>query len=270
MNMSKTPPSDILVIDDNPAELEQILESISRLGRHADSAVEIADGARLFSTGSYRLVLIGGHSPAHEIPSLDVPAIVQRLRAIEAGRPGMPASSIFAWASPQDTHAGRRNSDAGVTACLPRPDSPAGWREAVVSCIGYSDMNASAAGVPEMATDGSEPPLDVSALEQLCGGDMAMAREIVELYLATNEEDVRTLDAAIAAGNAQAVKTASHRMKGAAQILGAAAVARLCQAIESAAADAAADWTFIGAQHERLQIERNRLAQFMAQRLGTG
>ena len=270
MNTNNPPTSDILVIDDNPAQLEQILEHISRLGLRADSAVQAAHGEWLFSTGNYRLVLIDGYRAGSDVPFLDVPAIVQRMRTIEAGRPGMPASAMFSWASSQDTHASKRYSDAGITACLPRPDSPAGWREAVVSCIGHADLRGPTAAAPAMAAGGSEPPLSISALEQLCGGDLTMANEIFELYIATSEEDSRALASAIAGRNALEVKTASHRMKGAAQILSADAFARQCQVIELAAAASTTDWTFIDSQHGQLLIERQRLAQFMLQHIGPG
>jgi len=268
--MSKPPSSDILVIDDNPAELEQILEHISRLGLSAESAVDAADGERLFAAGNYRLVLIDGHRATSEAHSLDVPVIVRRLRAIEAGRPDMPAAAMFSWANFQDTHASRHDSDAGITACLPRPDSPAGWREAVASCIGHADLNGRTTSGSAMATGNSEPPVSISALQQLCGGDLAIATEIFKLYIATSEEDSLALASAIAGRNPLEVKTASHRMKGAAQILGADAFARQCQAIELAAAAATPDWTFIDSQHEQLLIERQRLAQFMKQQIGAG
>ncbi len=266
--MNKPSPSDILVIDDNPLQLEQILDYISRCGLSAESAVDAADGERLFTAGNYRLVLIDGHRAASEVPSLDVQAFVRRLRAIEAGRPDMPAAAMFTWENPQDTHASMGYSDAGITACLPRPDTPAGWREALASCIGHANLNGPTESSPSITTGHSEPPVRLSALQKFCGGDLAMAAEIVELYIATSEEDYRALVTAITGRNAHKVQTASHRMKGAAQILGADAFARRCEVIEIAAAASTADWAFIDSQHEQLLIERQRLAQFMKQQIG--
>lgn len=268
--MNKPSPLDILVIDDKPVELEQILDYISQLGLSAESAVDAADGERLFAAGNYRLVLIAGHWAASEVLFLDVPVIVRRLRAIEAGRSDMPGAAIFSWVNSQDTHASKRYSDAGITACLPRPDSPAGWREAVASCIGHANLNGPTASSLSRTTGHSETPFSLSALQQLCGDDLAMAAEILELYIATSEEDNRALVTAITGRIAHEVKTASHRMKGAAQILGADAFARRCEMIEIAAAASTADWTFIDSQHEQLLIERQRLAQFMKQQIGAG
>jgi len=84
------------------------------------------------------------------------------------------------------------------------------------------------------APDGrEEAPVDLSHLARQTGGDEALAREVLALYVARAAADLDRLKGA-AAGEAR--REAAHLMVGSARAIGAARVSRLAAAVEEAAA----------------------------------
>jgi HPt (histidine-containing phosphotransfer) domain-containing protein len=82
-----------------------------------------------------------------------------------------------------------------------------------------------------------EPVLDASALERLRRiGGADLARRMIELYLESAPERVRTLGEAAAAGDVMRVERGSHMMKSSAGNLGAVRLQRTAEALEAAAA----------------------------------
>jgi len=77
-------------------------------------------------------------------------------------------------------------------------------------------------------------PLDRSVLESLTGGDVAAEREILRDFRRVNEGDAAMLQRAVDGSNIPEVITASHRIKGASKMIGATALAAVCEQIERA------------------------------------
>jgi len=79
---------------------------------------------------------------------------------------------------------------------------------------------------------GAGAPVDLDHLARQTGGDDALAREVLGLYVERSASDLDRLKAA-AAGEAR--REAAHRMVGSARAIGAVTVARLAAAVEQAA-----------------------------------
>ena len=81
--------------------------------------------------------------------------------------------------------------------------------------------------------------MDPAYLLELAGDDRALVREIMGDFLKADAEDRQRLAAAVAARDATGVHRYAHRIKGAAQAIGAVEYAALAQVIEDAAATGA-------------------------------
>jgi CheY-like chemotaxis protein len=87
---------------------------------------------------------------------------------------------------------------------------------------------------------GAPEPLDASVLATLTGGSRAMAREVLDDFLATTRSDLAALTAAREGGDTEAVAHEAHKIKGAARLIGAIELGDAAAALETAAK--AADW----------------------------
>ena len=87
---------------------------------------------------------------------------------------------------------------------------------------------------------GQPTALDPAVLALLSGGDESLSRQLLEDFMDTTADDLASLDAARGAGDAPAIASQAHRIKGAARLVGAVELAACADALETAAGDD--DW----------------------------
>jgi HPt (histidine-containing phosphotransfer) domain-containing protein len=80
--------------------------------------------------------------------------------------------------------------------------------------------------------------LNRPALLQRVGGDRALLREVIQLFVSTSAGHVAVIREALAAGDVDRLRRAAHTLKGSAGSLGAVAVAETARRLEAAAARA--------------------------------
>ncbi len=78
--------------------------------------------------------------------------------------------------------------------------------------------------------------LDLAVLAEVTGADSALAASLINDFLTSSRADLQMLEDALAAGELDDARRRAHRIKGAARIVGANAVATLAQQIETGAA----------------------------------
>jgi HPt (histidine-containing phosphotransfer) domain-containing protein len=78
-------------------------------------------------------------------------------------------------------------------------------------------------------------PFDPALLDAVVGGDASIARELVEEFLPSARSDVSAIRQAAADSLLQDVKSASHRLKGSAALIGARELIALCTELQLAA-----------------------------------
>ena len=90
-----------------------------------------------------------------------------------------------------------------------------------------------------MAPDPSDPPviLDVAALDRQTGSDAGLRAEIVRMFLEDCPQRVDAIEAAITCGDAAALASSSHALKGSAAYLRAALVRDCAADLERCARD---------------------------------
>ena len=82
---------------------------------------------------------------------------------------------------------------------------------------------------PEFAAN---EPVDLDRIEAVTGGDNALAKSIVDVFIQDTEKRIALLKAALEAGDATAVKAQSHSIKGASSNVGATQMAALAYTLE--------------------------------------
>ena len=106
---------------------------------------------------------------------------------------------------------------------------------------------------------------DHSQLEAITGGDDEFEREILQEYLQSAPADVAKVSAAVQAGDASALASAAHALKGASATIGAKGFAAI--ALELEHAGKAGDLACAPDAHGRLVSEFTELETFLATRI---
>jgi HPt (histidine-containing phosphotransfer) domain-containing protein len=88
--------------------------------------------------------------------------------------------------------------------------------------------------VARESSGSAQPVLDREVLEELrqLTPDGSLLADIVDTYLATVPDHISQLQAAIAAGDAGAIRQSAHRLKGESSAVGAIEVVALCGSLE--------------------------------------
>ena len=100
-------------------------------------------------------------------------------------------------------------------------------------------------------------PIDPSELAEISGGDRLVEQQMLATFRRANDADVAALRQALANRDLAAVTRCTHRVKGAARMVGAKALASICEKIEQAGH--AGDWDAIAVQGEALDRELVRV-----------
>ena len=100
-------------------------------------------------------------------------------------------------------------------------------------------------------------PIDRSELAEISGGDRSVEHQMLAIFRQANDADVAALRQALAKRDLAAVTRCSHRIKGAGRMVGAKALASICEKIEQAGHTG--DWDAITAQGEALYRELDRV-----------
>ncbi len=109
--------------------------------------------------------------------------------------------------------------------------------------------------------DGNSAPIDRSKLAAISGGDQSLERKLLTVFRRANDADVAALKAALENQDIVSVTRASHRVKGAGKLVGAMALATICERIEHAGR--AGDWDTVAANSDALYRELDRVNAYL-------
>ena len=79
--------------------------------------------------------------------------------------------------------------------------------------------------------------IDFNRLEECCSGDLELERELINMFFRTGNDSIRKLEVNIREGDAEAIISEAHKLKGSCRALGADSLARVCETIEITARD---------------------------------
>jgi HPt (histidine-containing phosphotransfer) domain-containing protein len=86
--------------------------------------------------------------------------------------------------------------------------------------------------VETSAAPAEEPPVDMSRMNDLTGGDEASLRELVDMYYKQTTTQMKQIEDAVRDGDATQVRHVAHSCKGSSATLGMTQLAKLMLALE--------------------------------------
>jgi CheY-like chemotaxis protein/anti-sigma regulatory factor (Ser/Thr protein kinase) len=223
-----------LLADDHPTNRSLIVRQINMLGYAAESAENGIAALEKFQSGRFGILITDCN-----MPEMNGYELTRRIRELEAasGKKRIP-----------------------IIACTA---NALGGEAEICFAAGMDDYLAKPVELNELAKKLDQwlpiarpvAPLDRSVLASFTGGDTAAEREILMDFRRASDDDAAMLRRAVDKSNIPEVTTASHRIKGASKMVGATALAAVCEQIERAsrASDLHAVRSNMGAFQEELE-----------------
>jgi PAS domain S-box-containing protein len=201
----------ILLVDDNPTNLEVAGAHLARRGLAVDFARDGAEALERLARGGYDLLFLDCR-----MPGLDGHAVARTHRRREAGEPGrrLPIVALTA-----DAVAGDRERclEAGMDDYLTKP-------------MGSDDLDRVLARWLPAGDDDGAPALDPKVIASLDDpDDPEFLTELVDLFLADSPPRLDTLARAVAERNWEAAVEAAHALQGSAANMGAKPLGEICR-----------------------------------------
>ena len=214
----------VLVVEDHPVNREVLVLQLELLGIAADSVENGVDALEAWARGRYAAVLADVH-----MPYMDGHELARRLRAAEADRGAarMPIVAVTANAIKGEEE---RCLASGMDAYLVKPVSIERLRATLERWL---QVQAESNG-----GDGADEGEPTAAIDRNVLGAWLDEGAAIDALLAkfreTMVETEREIDAASRTGDFAKLAAASHRLKGAAQAVGAIGVGTAAAALEHA------------------------------------
>jgi signal transduction histidine kinase/FixJ family two-component response regulator/HPt (histidine-containing phosphotransfer) domain-containing protein len=215
----------LLVVDDHPVNRQVLVLQLRLLGLDADTAIDGIDAFHAWAPGRYAAVLADIHMPV-----MDGYELARRLRAAEteSGASRTPIVAVTANATMGEEE---RCLAAGMDACLVKPVTIERLRTTLERWLPIqSDSDDSTSpnqGEPVAA-------LDRDVLAAWLSDDREAIDSLLSIFSDTAVRASQEMEAAARAGDLAALAAAAHKLKGAAQTVGATGVGAASAALELA------------------------------------
>ncbi|MBX9823425.1 MAG: PAS-domain containing protein [Xanthobacteraceae bacterium] len=215
----------VLVVDDHPVNREVLVRQLDLLGIAADSVNDGVEALDAWAAGRYNAVLADIH-----MPRMDGYELTARIR--EAEREGKRSGHTPVVAVTANALKGEeeRCIEAGMDAYLVKPVNIERLKTTLERWLSVGDGKGPAA--PKADEAGSA--IDRSVLGAWLGDDQAAINSLLGKFRDTAVDTQREIDSASKAGNLAALAAAAHKLKGAAQAVGAKGVGSAAAALEQA------------------------------------
>jgi CheY-like chemotaxis protein/HPt (histidine-containing phosphotransfer) domain-containing protein len=215
----------VLVVEDHPVNREVLVLQLKLLGIAADSAENGVDALAAWARGRYAAVLADVH-----MPHMDGHELARRLRAVEADR-GAARTPIVAVTANAMKGEEERCLASGMDAYLVKPVSIEQLRATLERWLPIQEESS----VGDR-TDRGEPTaaIDRNVLAAWLGDDRAAIGSLLGKFRETATEAEREMDVASRTGDVAKLAAVAHKLKGAAQAVGAAGVGAAAAALEQA------------------------------------
>jgi CheY-like chemotaxis protein len=225
-----------LLVDDHPTNRVLIVRQLNALGYAAESANNGFEALEKWKTGRFGIVFTDCNMP--EMNGYDLARSIREFEVVSGGR----RTPIIACTANALSGAAEACFAAGMDDYLAKPVNLVMLSKKLDYWLPLARQSA---------------PLDRSALADLTGGDMQAEREILIDFRRVNDEDAAMLRRAVDKSDFAAVATSSHRIKGASKMIGATALAGVCERLERAGC--ASDWKSVEANMDAFAHELERL-----------
>jgi CheY-like chemotaxis protein len=214
----------VLVVDDHPVNQEVLVRQLELLGVTSETAADGNEALKAWTAKPYAAVLADIH-----MPHMDGYELTRRLRAIEAEQHSHTRTPVVAVTANAMKGEEERCLAAGMDAYLVKPVNIDLLRATLVRWLAIDETAEHA--------DGGGPSsgaIDRSVLSSWLGDDRPAIASLLEKFRDTAIDAEREIGVASRLGDLAAVAAASHKLKGAAQAVGAKGVGAAAIALEQA------------------------------------
>lgn len=256
----------ILVVEDNKTNQDVIQRQLRLLGYQCEIAEDGREGLAAIRSGRYAIALSDVH-----MPNMDGFEMTGHVRAGESDRgKRFPIIAITANALQGESE---RCLDAGMDDYLSKPLEMKKLRALLKKWLPHVEQEAIAPGQQEAdkptSTDAAathmerptgpaassapseEPPLDVTALQDIFGDDPETIGEVLADFIEPAWNIVAEVEAAVENHSAADIGAAGHKLKSSSRAVGANRLSDLCLILEKAGK--ADDWDTIDAEFPKLR-----------------
>jgi len=235
-------PLKILLCDDNTINQKVATRILSQLGYKADVAGNGREGLEAIDKQSYDLVFMDLMMP--EMDGLTATREIRERQKNPAANPNYSGRILIVAMTAHAQQSDKENClAAGMDDYLAKPIRPADvrsmiekWAAPVTPAVA-ENKSAPAPKVETPAAPAEEPPVDMSRMNDLTGGDPAMLNELVEMFYKQTTQQMAQIEAAVREGNATQVRHVAHSCKGASATLGMTHLSKMMLALEKMGAE---------------------------------
>jgi hypothetical protein len=206
--------SKILLVEDNPVNQRVAQRTLQKLAAEVTIANNGAEALERISAIDFDAVLMDC-----QMPVMDGFTATQRIRELEASRGGkrLPIIALTANVMSEDRE---RCIAAGMDAHLGKPIEPAQVIEALSRFLKQATLT---------------PAVDRDALRELTGGDTEFERELAETFVASGDQCLAEIMAALKVSDYDTVRKRAHSLKGASANIHARDLSIAASSLENAA-----------------------------------
>jgi signal transduction histidine kinase/HPt (histidine-containing phosphotransfer) domain-containing protein/ActR/RegA family two-component response regulator len=215
----------MLVVEDHPVNREVLVLQLKLLGIAADSTENGVDALAAWAPGRYAAVLADIH-----MPHMDGHELARRLRAAEADR-GAARTPIVAVTANAMKGEEERCLASGMDAYLVKPVSIEHLRATLERWLPIQEESSVG---DRTDRGGPTAAIDRNVLAAWLGDDRAAIDSLLGKFRKTAMEAEREIDVASRTGDVAKLAAVAHKLKGAAQAVGATGVGAAAAVLEQA------------------------------------
>ncbi len=225
----------VLVVDDNKLNRDVLMRQLNNLGYPADSAASGGEALGLLRWRNYALILNDC-----QMPGMDGYQLTREIRRREQSerKPRVPIVACTANVQPEDIE---RCYESGMNDHIFKPVTLQKLSEKLDTWMttGDDDQHQDTPSPAPQQASAHEPDtstvIDHAILLEITGNDEELASEFLRRFRDEQESLFLPVKQALDDIDMPAIKTAAHRLKGAARTIGAVALSHVCEHIESSA-----------------------------------
>jgi signal transduction histidine kinase/CheY-like chemotaxis protein/HPt (histidine-containing phosphotransfer) domain-containing protein len=240
----------LLVAEDHPVNRTVLAHQLEVIGFQADFCEDGQDALERFLGGGYAFVITDLH-----MPRLDGYGLTKEIRSHERGS-GAARVPIMALSANVMQDEPERCRSAGMDDFAAKPTTIpflAGKLRRWLPDLSWPQEQSTDRAPAVVRSAPADGIFDPAVLEDLTAGDSALIAAVLDDFIASTRTDLGTLDAAIAARDAEETRRRAHRLKGASRIVGAHRLSSLAQQIEDAAGERSDSWAAVAALADQLR-----------------
>lgn len=224
-------PSLVLLVDDHPTNRALLSHQVQALGYAAECAQNGPEAVAMWQTGRFSMIITDCNMP--EMSGYD---LARHIRGLESDRGG-PRTPIIACTATSMGREAETSLEAGMDDHLVKPVQLGDLLSCLNRWTGAGPAGSMPCHIaPAPSSDAAPRPaaIDRQLLAAFSDGDPVIEREILSDFRRVNDGDALMLRQAVSDGDPARVRMTAHRIKGASKMVGAMALAEVCERIHRA------------------------------------